>query len=403
MVEYRALRSRSGLLVLGKSMDSELQIALVGLGVAAVVGIIAYNKWQERKHSQHAEKTFRRDTRDVLLDPAVTKPVKDRVEPVLGDEVSAKGVDAHGEVEPVTEAIPLSASTPAPAPSQPSGRHKTPGFPDVLDARVDCMIQIESIEALDATRLWPLQRDQLQGLEKQVRWFAFDDRENVWRELNAHSVGAYHWFCATMQLVDRRGPIDERQFVLFSEGVQRLADQFLAVPANVPGRASVLQSAAEIDNFCASVDIQIGINIVTEGEPFAGTKIRALAEAGGLTLANDGAFHAVDDDGRVLFTMANLEPGLFAASEMRNLTTRGLTLVLDVPVVPDGVHVFDRMMRQAKQMADTLQGIVVDDNRSPISLEAAQLIRTQIRQYQTEMSTREIPAGSELALRLFSA
>jgi len=50
-------------------MDSELQIALIALGVAVVVGIIAYNKWQERKHRKHAESAFRSDHRDVLLEP----------------------------------------------------------------------------------------------------------------------------------------------------------------------------------------------------------------------------------------------------------------------------------------------------------------------------------------------
>ncbi len=377
------------------NMDSELQIALVGLGVAAVVGIVAYNKWQERKHSRHAEKTFRRDTHDVLLDPSpAAKRPKDRREPSL---------NSHEAEEPdsaVFAAVPPASS---PAPGQHSGRHKTPGIPDSLDARIDCAILIESIEALEAPRLWPVQHEQLRDLDKPVRWFGFDDRENVWRPLDAHSAGAYHWFCASMQMVDRRGAINEQQFQRFSDAVQLVADQFLAVPANVPVRANALAGANEVDSFCASVDIQVGINIVTDGEAFSGTKVRALAEAGGLSLADDGAFHAVDDDGRTLFTLSNLEPALFAVHEMRNLSTHGLTLLLDVPLVSDGVGTFDHMMHQAKQMADTLHGVVVDDNRSPIGPEAAQLIRNQIRQFQAEMANRKIPAGGALSIRLFSA
>lgn len=377
------------------NMDSELQIALVGLGVAAVVGIVAYNKWQERKHSRHAEKTFRRDTHDVLLDPSPAgKRPKDRREPILD------GDDERESASAIAEAAP---AAPVAMPGQASGRHKTPGIPESLDARVDCAILIESIEALEVPRLWPVQHEQLQGLDKAIRWFGFDDRENVWRALDAHSAGAYHWFCASMQMVDRRGAISEQQFQQFSDAVQLVADQFLAVPANVPVRANALASASEVDSFCASVDIQVGINIVTDGEAFQGTKIRALAEAGGLSLGDDGAFHALDDDGRTLFTLSNLEPSLFAATEMRNLSTHGLTLLLDVPLVSDGVGSFDRMMRQAKQMADTLHGVVVDDNRSPIGPEAAQLIRNQIRQFQAEMANRKMPAGGPLSIRLFSA
>jgi hypothetical protein len=52
-------------------MDSELQIGLVALGIAAVVSIVAYNKWQERKHRRHAEQAFKSEHRDVLLEPTV--------------------------------------------------------------------------------------------------------------------------------------------------------------------------------------------------------------------------------------------------------------------------------------------------------------------------------------------
>ena len=48
-------------------MDSELQIALIGAGLAAVVLVVGYNKWQERKHRRDAERAFRSDHRDVLL------------------------------------------------------------------------------------------------------------------------------------------------------------------------------------------------------------------------------------------------------------------------------------------------------------------------------------------------
>ena len=236
-----------------------------------------------------------------------------------------------------------------------------------------------------------------------MRWFAFDDAENLWRPLTAHSAGAFHWFCTAMQLVDRHGAIGENDFMYFSGGVQRVADQFLAVPTDLPTRAEALRNAADLDQFCAGVDVQIGVNIVSHNQPFAGTKIRALAEASGMTIGDDGAFHARDESGYTLFTLCNMEPALFAADEMRNLMTNGLTFVIDVPRVANGVVVFDHMMQQASHMADALQGSVVDDNRAPFGPDAALLIRSQIQQFQAQMADSEVPAGSPLALRLFSA
>ncbi|KON80350.1 ZipA [Azoarcus sp. PA01] len=370
-------------------MDSELQIGLAALGMTAVVGIIAYNKWQERKHRRQAEQAFKSEHRDVLLEPHEASPQGERVEPWTTEF-------------PSPDANPAPAAISHPAAHAPVGR-VTPGLPSAIDPRIDCVIRIESIELLHAPRLWAAQSEQLQGISKPVRWFAFDDAENLWRPLTAHSAGSFHWFCAAMQLVDRHGPIGENDFMHFSGGVQRVAEQFLAVPTDLPTRAEALRNAADLDQFCAGVDVQIGVNIVSHNQPFAGTKIRALAEASGMTIGDDGMFHARDESGHTLFTLSNMEPALFAADEMRNLTTQGLTFVIDVPRVANGVVVFDHMMQHASHMADALQGSVVDDNRAPFGPDAALLIRSQIQQFQAQMADSDVPAGSPLALRLFSA
>ncbi len=70
----------------------------------------------------------------------------------------------------------------------------------------------------------------------------------------------------------------------------QLADELLAV-ADMPA-SRLLDQAAEIDRFCAAVDLEIGVNLVSRGTPFSGTKIRALAEAAGMVLGDDGGVHA---------------------------------------------------------------------------------------------------------------
>ncbi len=376
-------------------MDSDLQIGLIALGVAAVVGIVAYNKWQERKHRKSAEDAFRGDHPDVLLE----KAPKSRIEPSFDGEEPAEPVigDEMDEMMADDDSIAPAAS------HQPSGRHTTPGIPSVLDPRVDCVICIESIEPLDAPRLWAAQREPLQELSKPVRWFAFDDADNLWHELSAHSAGAYHWFCAAMQMVDRRGPIDENDFRGFTDGIQRVADQFLAVPADFPLRSAALANAADMDKFCASVDVQVGINLIADGEPFPGARLRALAESCGLRMADDGSFHAIDAEGRTLFTLSNHEAELFDADGMGDIVTRGVTFVVDVPLVVDGADVFEDMMRIAEAMSESLGGRIVDDNRAAFGNEAAAVIRTQIDRLQAEMADQGIPAGGSLAARLFSA
>ena len=259
------------------------------------------------------------------------------------------------------------------------------------------MIRLESIEPILAGQLWQTQREHLEGLSKPVAWFALDESVNQWRPISPHSGERYHWFCSAMQLVDRRGPINDADFSRFVDGVGRTADQFMAIPTAAPARAESIERAGQLDQFCASVDVQIGVNLVSGAEPFLGTKLRGLVEAQGLALRADGLFHAEDDNGNSLFVLGNLEPTLFSPESLRDMQTQGLTMIVDVPRVADGAQVFDRMMLVAKQLAGALGAHVVDDNRQPFGPEAAALIRQQIKHFQGQMQECGMPAGSPLA------
>ncbi len=362
-------------------MDSELQIALIGAGLAAVVLVVGYNKWQERKHRRDAERAFRSDHRDVLLEPRA------EAEPGESAERREPGIGAGEGASPRFTEVPL--------------KRAAPELPRLLDSRADCVIRLEAIEALDVGTLWLAQTEHLAGLSKPVRWFGFNDADNVWLPLNAGSTGACHCFCAALQLVNRQGSIGETDFMRFTGGVQRVADAVMALPPGLPLRAETLNRATELDRFCADVDVQIGVNVVARDGQFEGRDIQRVAERLGLRLAPDGVFHAVEGEAS-LFTLANLEADAFAPDSLKGMVTRGLTLVIDVPRVASGGAAFDRMMRTANDIAAELGGDVVDDNRAPFGAEAAAIIRGQIEQFQARMDEVGMPAGGPLAQRLFA-
>ncbi len=359
-------------------MDSELQIALIGAGIAAVVLIVGYNKWQERKHRRDAERAFRSEHRDVLLEPRAESETAERKEPGIGGQDEAPRRFSEAPV-----------------------KRTTPELPRLLDPRADCVIRLEAIEALEVAKVWAIQSEQLAGLSKPVRWFGFNDTDNVWLPLGPDSSGACHWFCAALQLVNRQGSIGETDFMRFTGGVQRVADAVMALPPGLPLRAETLNAATELDRFCADVDVQIGVNVVARDGQFEGRDIQRLAERQGLRLGGDGCFHALDGDEH-LFMLGNLESGLFAPESLKGLVTRGLTLVIDVPCVARGGAAFDRLMQTATEFARELGGEVVDDNRAPFGAEAAAIIRGQIEQFQARMAEHDMPAGGPLAQRLFS-
>ena len=47
---------------------TELQMGMIGLGALAVVGVMAYNKWQEHRQRKQAEQMLQTSHPDVLLD-----------------------------------------------------------------------------------------------------------------------------------------------------------------------------------------------------------------------------------------------------------------------------------------------------------------------------------------------
>ena len=370
---------------------NDLQIALLGAGIALVGGVWGYNLWQERRHKKLAEGIFKGGQPDVLLQG------QGGHEGDGGGEVrSAPAVDSVAErVEP--EMTPLAQEEPQDEPRAPSA------LPAAwVDDIADCALRIELAEAVAAPALWAVQAAWAPQLSKPLAWMGCDAASGAWKKLTAHDAGRYAHVAVALQLADRQGALSEGELVTFVDGVQRLARQFSGA-VELPPPDEVLAHAQALDQFCAGVDVQLGVNVVDlGGGSFAGTKLRGLAEAAGLILREDGRFHACDDAGGELFALGNLGAELFEAESLKTLTIPGVTFMLDVPRVADGAAVFDRMVVIARRMAQALGGALVDGQRHVLGDPTIAGIRAKIGEVQRQMQASQIAPGSPRALRLFS-
>ena len=412
---------------------TELQMGLIGLGAAAVVGVFGYNKWQEIRQRKLAEAMLKPHHEDVLLgasaktaaQPAVRSEPEIRVEPASAppERVEPVFVDPH-PTEIADDMVP--ADLPDEMPEMPvfSGSKADaraanqspvaavadadvaeiqPGdLPaELLDPRLEFIVTMELVEAVSAVQILQSQRSALARLNRPVHWVGFNERSREWEKLTLDNDMPVRALRVGLQLVNRLGPVSEGDVAVFTGAMQALADELMAV-ADMPS-SRVLDQAAEIDRFCAAVDLEIGLNLVSRGSAFSGTKIRALAEAAGMLLGADGLFTRHDDLGRAQFSLQNYESTRFSADALRTLTTHGLTFLLDVPRVDHGERVFMQMTEIAKRFADTLQGALVDDNRQPLSESQLDHIRREfIGKPQATMASFNLAAGSPQALRLFS-
>lgn len=169
------------------------------------------------------------------------------------------------------------------------------------------------------------------------------------------------------------------------------------------GGADPLIYANELDQFCIDVDKMVGFHLVqAAGGPFTGTKLRGLAEASGLVLREDGAFHHESDGGNRLFTLVNQDGAPFTPETLRTDVFRGVNFQLDIPRVKNSPEVFNHMVLVARQMESSLGAALVDDNQRILSDAMIEKIRQQLKVIHARMVTRGIVPGSSAALRLFS-
>lgn len=392
---------------------SEFQLALIGAGAAAVVGVWAYNSWQEFRHRKAAEKIFRGTQEDALIkEPSAPEEIetpafvrataeqldgreRPRIEPVFtlpqGEQVTETVIADEMPVAAATSEAPVSSSSAVIA--------DAPGE-ECLDPMVEVSLALppeQSVAVLQAA--W---REAKVNFRKSVRWIGRDAGNGEWVEIDDPSDSSADHAHVTIQLADRQGAIDEAELTAFCRAAETVGVAH-GVQIDIPALDEIVVHAAALDEVCASVDIQIAIHIVgRSGQSFAGAKLRGLLEASGLQLAPDGLFYLLDDDGKRLLSACSSGAVPFDPEQMRTGTFPDITFWLDVPRVSQGGAVFDTMLATARQLTEALDGVLVDDQRNPLADNMLATIRAKIVELQTQMAAHGIPAGGRRALRLFS-
>ena len=367
---------------------SDLQIGLLGIGIAVIAIVLAYNKWQEVQFKRRAEREFRSRHSDVLFGENPERvqdersgsgvPLRERIEPALSE----------GTALPVLDHVDNLASSQA---NHLAVDGLTEKIDFVLDVSTEAPVQGKSV--IDAAVQY------LSSSAKSVRIEGVPEGEGdvAWRAVDHDS--RYSRIRFGMQLVDRRGRATRADLESFADSVSRVAIS-VGGAQGTNDLEAVIERANGLDAFCGEVDIQVAVHIA--GARFAGTKIRALSEAAGFVLENDGRFRLRDEEGRVLFELANDEATPFSADSLRTLASSSISLELDVPRAPGGKAAFRRFQELAGQLATALGGEIVDDRRIRLTEASFSSIEKQLSAVRETMDSYGIPAGGPLALRLFS-
>jgi len=362
---------------------SDLQLSLFVIGAVVVGGVYLYNWLQERKLRRRLQRAFGGTHDDVLLRAGVESALADgRLEPQFVPAEPARREAEEAE------------------PSRPAVADEAPAAVE-SDAALDYVAEIEAGAPFTDAALAELM-SKIASCGKAARIAGLAPRSGGWEEVARGAGGRYSRLRLALQLVNRGGPVNAAQLAAFCDAVRHCAEK-VGARTTCPDAQAALKMARDIDAFCAKVDVAIGVNVVAQGDAmFAGTRIRAQAEAAGFKLEPDGVFHFRNEQRQTLFTLDNHEPAPFLPEQIKGLSTRGITLLLDVPRVANGSEALERMLHIADGFAVALGGRLVDDNRAALSEAGIARIQEQVKSIQAAMAARDVPAGSARALRLFS-
>jgi len=389
---------------------TDLQIALIAIGAALVIGVLSYNRWQEFKGRKSVERAFGDADDDVLMgDETRAAP---RREPMLAPQAAAAEADDLAldqtpgaviadpddpaeatETAAALEAAGAGASGAAAAPAQSKPVQEAPRHPPKslsVDNLIDCTIPLAPEAPLRGEKILAATHGLRQIGGKPVHYVG-QHEGGGWEEISRGRV--YRSLLAGIRMATRNGALNEIEYSEFVTRLRQQADELAAEP-DVPDMLEVMPIARSLHQFIGKFDAKLGINVQTRETPWQlNTLIPALRRQG-FEQRPDGRLIMPDGDGGALFSLStNTSPADPASSR--------LTLLLDVPCVLPAREAFGAMSACAKSLATRLDGVIVDDGGLPLSKELLDEIATQVQAFYAEMEAMQVPAGSQRALRLF--
>jgi len=125
--------------------------------------------------------------------------------------------------------------------------------------------------------------------------------------------------------------------------------------------------------------------VAREKKSFPGDDLILSMRGIGLRHGKFGIFHRYDgsDEARTIFSAASLvEPGSFDLQNVKEQVIPGISLFLVLPGPVDSVEAFDMMMAAARTLTQSLDGELLDESGSSLSIQRERYLREEIIQFQ---------------------
>jgi FtsZ-interacting cell division protein ZipA len=395
-------------------MELRTALFIIGVIVVALIAFISYYRAQQqpyklprkmRRFSRHED-----DGVDPLFEPrkgpaGMQQPVDD----VPGDTSVAPAEEVVSREDSV-EAVPLArddieedASPTLQLDLQPSEKKVEQG----PEKSIEYVALIRGADTISRDRALSVYRMHEYKMEKRNSIFGFNIASGLWCDLEREEQTAeFRDICLSIQLDDHTGPVSESELHRFSQMSLEVAEELDRPIIFSMDFDEALGQANDLDQFRKEMDVIFVISLVARSDN--GLKLPAIhreAEKQGLVYGKDKIYQRIrlnaDNETEVMFSMANMfKPGELPKDD-DSIHTSGLTFFMRFVAVPNPVDIYVDMVNTATSMAKKLNCILVDQETRPLNESMTTSQTKSISKMVGRMDARQIPAGSELAKRLF--
>jgi len=345
---------------------SNLQIGLAIAGGVVLAAVVAHGAWSSRKNTP----------RQALPEPGSDMQADPMREPVMGDD------------EQVTQPMTL----------PPVARRS------VMDSLIDVIATIAldgpalvvsgeaAIAAMPATRRAGSKPFAIEGYNlTTLTWEA---------PVPGHRYGGFQ---AGVQLANRSGALNEIEYSEFVVKTQAFADAINATP-EFPEMLEEVARARELDQFASAHDAQLGFTIRARNASWSPGYVQQNAARLGFVagVIPGRMVLPASTEGLAPVLVLSFDSQAALAEDPAQSAIRDIALHLDVAQVDRNEHPFDRMREVAAALAQTMDGVVTDDNGQLLTAQTMDVIGTELQILYDTLEQRDLAAGSLLARRLFA-
>ena len=160
---------------------------------------------------------------------------------------------------------------------------------------------------------------------------------------------------------------------------------------STPEASATEESSDEIETETTSSEESVEQKIVTlrlvahNRGSFKGDELILSMRGIGLRRGKFGIFHRFDgdDESPAIFSAASLvEPGHFDIENLKEQLFPGISLFLILPGPVEGAEAFDLMIAAARTLAQSLDGELLDESGSTLSIQRERYMREEIVQFE---------------------